>query len=107
MEADFQPAGEGSILPPGWEAGLTGSQGWLPPRFMAGEQVRMEQAAFHDAHRSVGVPPASFPSVSLDQRFFSDSATSPSDRDNFDGANVSQRREKTQNTRSPPGPASG
>ena len=32
VEAGFQPAGHGGILPPGWEAGLTGSQGWLPPR---------------------------------------------------------------------------
>ena len=35
VEAGFQPAGQGGILPPGWEAGLTGSQRWLPPRFMA------------------------------------------------------------------------
>ena len=33
VEAGFQPASEGGILPPGWEAGLTGSQGWLPLRF--------------------------------------------------------------------------
>jgi len=34
VEAGFQPASQGGILPPGWEAGLTGSQGWLPPRFL-------------------------------------------------------------------------
>ncbi len=33
VAAGFQPASEGGILPPGWEAELTGSQGWLPPRF--------------------------------------------------------------------------
>ena len=58
VEAGFQPAGEGGILPPGWEAGLTGSQGWLPPRFMAGVQVRMEQGA---AHEPRWFPRAGFP----------------------------------------------
>ena len=33
VEAGFQPASEGGILPPGWEAGLTGSQGWPPLQF--------------------------------------------------------------------------
>jgi len=32
VEAAFQPASQGGLLPPGWEAGLTGSQGWLPPQ---------------------------------------------------------------------------
>ena len=37
VEAGILPASEGGILPPGWKPGLTGSQGWLPPRvrFMA------------------------------------------------------------------------
>ena len=30
VEAGFQPASQGGILPRGWEAWLTGSQGWLP-----------------------------------------------------------------------------
>ena len=34
VEAGIMPASEGGILPPGWKPGLTGSQGWLPPRFL-------------------------------------------------------------------------
>ena len=32
VEAGILPASEGGILPPDWKPGLTGSQGWLPPR---------------------------------------------------------------------------